>query len=219
MRKLFCLLSILILIFATTPVYGSNADPYTELNFGTSEAVRGIDAVYTMQTDDVKSVSFEFAEELNMAQGNFINGKVRIAIASTNTIDLSKPLCKVTATLNDDTKVAPKLELSELYFNGKSASENLIVLSQTATLSNEKITVDIDAYNDYLDNDYLVFAAAYNADGQMLIEDYKALNFTTQKSASLSFELENARDATEVKIFYLTKSYVPLFGLTELSVN
>lgn len=193
-------------------------NPSTQIQFGTSESVYGIDALYTVQTENVKSISIRFADNIGYAQGNYINGKIRISIASADPIDLSGSLAFVTATLNDDSVVAPEIEIEKLLYNSLTATENLVPGTVSASQSGSNVSVEIKAHNDFTGNSYTLMTAAYSQQGQMKAVTYQTVTFDS-KNKTFNVKLPNCSDAKTVKVFYLTSNFTPVVKAQEATIQ
>lgn len=216
MKKL--LIVLLTALLLATPAFAADVDPSTPLCFGTSATVYSIDAVYAVKTEGVLSVDVTFADGISFAADNYTDGKLKIAIASADPLDLSGSVAQVTATLENNTKVAPVLELVSLKYNGVRATENLIPISVSASASGDGVTVSVSAHNDYTGNAYQVLAAAYRDNGQMLAVTIVPVTFD-EKDVSVSVPLSGCRGADEVRVFFATRDFRPVTGVWTTAVS
>lgn len=214
-RLLIALLTTLLL---AVPAFAAEADPSTPLRFGTSATVYSIDAVYAVKTEGVNAVDVTFASGIGFAADNYTDGKLKIAIASADPLDLSGSVARVTAALENGTKAAPVLELVSLKYNGVRATENLIPISVSAATSGDGVTVSVSAHNDYTGNSYQVLAAAYRENGQMLTANIVPVTFD-EKDVSTSIRLSGCRDADEVRVFFVTRDFRPVTGVQTVAVS
>lgn len=204
-RFIIFLLTALLL---TAPAFAAEADPSTPLRFGTSTTVYGIDAVYTVKTEGVASVSVTFADGIGYAVANYQEGKLKIAIASADPLNLSGSVAQVTAILENGTRVAPVLELTTLKYNGAGATENLVPISVDVSVSGNEVTVSVSAHNDFVGNSYRLLVAAYGEGQQMLAINMTEVTFH-QKDASFSVKLSGCEEVKAVKAFFLAETFKP----------
>ena len=214
-RLLIALLTALLL---AVPAFAAEADPSTPLRFGTSATVYSIDAVYAVKMEGVAAVEVTFASGIGFAADNYVSGKLKIAIASSDPLDLSDSVAQVTTTLENGTKVAPVLELVSLKYNGVRATENLIPISVSAAASGDGVTVSVSAHNDYTGNTYQVLAAAYRDNGQMLAAAIVPVTFD-EKDVFASILLSDCKDAEQIKVFFATWDFRPVTGVRTTAVS
>ena len=214
-RLLIALLTALLL---AVPAFAAEEDPSAPLRFGTSATVYSIDAVYEVRTEGVAAVEVTFADGIDFAAANYASGRLKIAIASSDPLDLSDSVAQVTATLESGTKAAPVLELVSLKFNGVRATENLVPISVSAAASGDGVTASVSAHNDYTGNTYRVLVAAYRENGQMLAAAIVPITFDG-KDVSVSVPLSGCRDAEEVRVFFVTRDFRPITGVRTTAVS
>lgn len=216
MKKL--LIALLTALLLAASAFAAETDPSTPLRFGTSATVYSIDAVYAVKTEGLAAVDVTFADGLSFAADNYADGKLKMAIASPDPLDLSGSVSQVTATLENGAKATPVLELVSLKYNGVRATENLIPTSVFASASGDSVTVSVSAHNDYTGNAYQVLAAACLENGQMLVANIVPTTFA-EKDVSLSVPLPGCRDADEVRVFFVTRDFRPVTGVWTTTVS
>lgn len=215
-KRIFCLILILPL-FSTTAVYAETANTGTPLRFGTSQKVYGLLAYYTIETDDVQSVSVQFRDGLGFAQSNVVNGKLKIAIASADPLNLSGDVALVTAQLTGGATVSPELTLYSLSFNNEPATENLTQMAANASQSGTTVTASASIHNDFTGKSYQIIAAVYSQKNQMLKVMSKTLSFD-EKDESIDFVFTNCENAAKVKVFLLSTEHTPILPTAEATV-
>lgn len=206
MKKL--LTTLLALCLLAGPVFGLDPAAAAPIRFGTTQRVYGIDATYAVQTAGVADVTVTFAGTV-YGESYYADGVLNIAIASATPLDLSEPLATATAVLEDDTAVAPELELTGLWFNGKRATENLLPGDVTATAAGEEVAVSVEAHSDFTDKTYTLMVAAYEDSGRFLCLRQAELLFE-EKDETISVTLPVSPTADHVKVFFLTPDNLPV---------
>lgn len=215
MRKV-CIF-VLVMFLLAVPC-GAAQQEFTSLQFGTPETIYGISAVYAVETENVETITVVFADAVkNYAYANYVNGELRVSIASADPLDLSYEIGQITATLDNGTQTAPDLKLKSLKFNGKKATCNLIPGAVTSSVNDKDLDVFVAVHNDFPIR-CKVLIAAYNDTHQMLgcavkEGDPVAEDFSVQTT------LLGCAKSEYLKIFYLTEAFQPIIGVRTVLVN
>lgn len=204
MRKaLVFLLALLLLI---PQAYA--AEDATALRLGSDTAVSSIYGSYEV-LEDAADVSVTFSDAVGQfAYANFVDGKLWIAVASVESIDLSEPIGWVTATDAEGNAFAPTLEVASLKFDGSEAKCNLTVESVQAKLSGGNLSVSVDARDDYLGS-YTLVVSAYDAYGKILDSNVQMVSFR-EKQETFVAGLANCAEGAYVKAFFLSSEWTPV---------
>jgi len=212
MRKtLVFLLALLLLI---PQAYAADA---TALRLGSDTAISSIYGSYEVLEDAV-DVSVTFSDALGQfAYANFVDGKLWIAVASVESIDLSEPIAWVTATDAAGNTFAPTLEVASLKFDGSEAKCNLTVEAVDAKLSGNSLGVEVDARDDYLGS-YTLVVSAYDAYGKMLDSRVTAADFE-EKQESFTASLTNCEEGSCVKVFFLSPEWTPIATAEDRAIS
>lgn len=215
MRKI-CVM-ILVMLLLAVPC-GAAQQESTPLQFGTPETIYGISAVYAVETENVDTVEVVFADSVkNYAYANYVNGELRISIASADPLDLSYEIGQISATLDNGTQTAPDLKLKSLKFNGKKATCNLIPATVTSSVKDRDLDVSVSVHNDF-PIACKVMVAAFNDTHQMLgcaIQDGDSV----AQDFSVQATLFNCAEAEYLKTFYLTETFQPIIGVRTAFIN
>ena len=203
------LASLLVILLLAAPCSAAQQKPTTPLQYGTPEVVYSISANYDVADENVAQVDVVFSDAIkDYAYANFVNGELRVSIASVNPINLFEKLGDVTATLNSGTQIAPKLVLTSLKFNGKKATCNLQPGVATVTPKDSAMTVSVPIYNDF-PCALTVMVAAYNSSDKMLAANVLQAD-PTLKEQTLVSTLNGCQEAAYFKVFYLSSGFVPI---------
>lgn len=204
-----------------------------DIVLGSGRAVYGIDAVYDVSAPDtggsagltVESVDATFRNGLGFAQYNYENGKLYIAIASAQAVDLSSSLASVTAKLSDGSAVAPRLTLTLLQYNGVPAV-NAVIGSADAVKNGNDVDVIVKLRDVYGTTSVKAITAVYDASGRMLksvTDDVDISNNDVNGAAADATATDGSgevtlktsltgcsKNAATVKIFLTDANYIPL---------
>ena len=214
MRKTLVLLMTLLLLI---PHAYAAESPATVLCFGSDAAVNSIYGSYEV-LEEAAEVSVTFADGVkNFSYANFVDGKLWIAVASVESIDLSEPIGWVTAKDANGREFAPTLEVSSLKFNGDVAKCNLVVESVRASLKGDALAAVVEARDDFLGS-YPLIVSAYDAHGRMLSSGMKTAVFDeAQKTFAIS--LTDCKEASCVKAFFLSSEWRPIALAEEQEIS
>ncbi len=207
MKKLIALVLVMLLLAA--PCGAAQQGTTTPLQYGTPEAVYAISAQYEIAEENIAQVTVAFSDAVkNYAYANYVDGLLRVGIASATPIDLSKDLGQVTATLEDGTKIAPTLVLASLKFNGKKATSNLRAGTVTLTEQEGAVVASIPIATDFPCS-LTIMTAACDSAGRILDVDILQAD-ATETVQIVSSTLNADKKVSYVKVFYLTSLFAPM---------
>ena len=214
MKKL--LAAWLLMLLAISPAFAAGEAPATPIRFGTSATVYAIDAVYQVQTEQVESIDVTFSDVFSYAESNFVDGTLRLAIASAYPLDLSDVAAQAVATLTDGSQTAPVLELVSLRYNGVRATENYYPVSAEVSGTGSERTISVSAHSDFIGSSCRILVAAYEENGRFAAVNTCDLSFQ-KKDMRVDISLTGCANAKQVKVFFVTDDTAPT--AKELIIN
>lgn len=217
--KLIILILCLVLSLLCMPVYAEDSTG-TELCFSRANEVCGITAYYDVLTEDVDSISVVFdAAIAGNSYANYIKSKnqLRVVIASSTPVDISKAVGIATATLENTQTVAPQLKLTMLKYDGEDVTSNVMAKSVVGELNNGFLTAKITLHDD-LKGAVKVTVTAYSDNGRFLGMKQEALSFTSVEQ-TFSVAIGNYPDAAKVKVMFINDSWQPYLKALEGTIQ
>ena len=203
MRKIILMLFCLVLIGSMALPISAEDTNSRPLTFSYSEDVYTVWAEYESDAPE-GSLKVQFQSVQGQTMSNYKDGILYVAIVSTVPLDLSQPLAWVT---RENCETAPDLSLIRLRFNEVPADATVTQIGLDATLEGDNVsavsTVQVTGAGNCL-----MVTAAYDS-GRMISSGIDEIVLSGSED-TVSSSLQNCGGATEVKVFFLSNTFMPL---------
>lgn len=203
MKRFISMISALVLVFSLAPPVMAEQENACALTFGAFEGINTIWAEYATTAQDGE-LEVTFRDSKWYAAANNKGGTLRVAVVSTEPLDLSQPIAWVTEKNSD---VAPALTLTALKFNEEPAPIRFSAELRTAELVGDSLTVSVEINTPIPMRCYMAVAAYCN--GRMVRINLREVEMKKTES-SVQTVMDGCAETEEVKVFFLSEDYEPL---------